>query len=81
LDRGWPARGRSQGWGGDSSGVLPARSFDGYTFSMVHQPAEPPSVLNPVDYNLTQLCPTEVFFIIRPARDGIINRTCTCASP
>ncbi|WKY05970.1 hypothetical protein Q1695_006292 [Nippostrongylus brasiliensis] len=54
LDRAWTARGRSQGWGGESSGVLPARSFDGYTFSMVHQPSDLPPVLKPVDYSVGQ---------------------------
>ncbi|KAK6060297.1 hypothetical protein COOONC_02046, partial [Cooperia oncophora] len=55
LDRAWPARGRSLAWGGDLTGAIPARSFDGYTFSMVHPQGDlEQPVLNPLDYNITQ---------------------------
>ncbi|XGW29261.1 hypothetical protein V3C99_008796, partial [Haemonchus contortus] len=55
LDRAWPARGRSLAWGGDLTGAIPARSFDGYTFSMVHPQGDlEQPVLNPSDYNTTQ---------------------------
>ncbi|PIO63691.1 hypothetical protein TELCIR_14702, partial [Teladorsagia circumcincta] len=55
LDRAWPARGRSLAWGGDLSGAIPARSFDGYTYSMVHPQGDlEQPVLNPLDYNITQ---------------------------